>query len=132
MTQAVFEGAGPEQLFRERLAAGELTIQRCEACGAATAQPVVLCPTCGAAALVRNPASGRGIVYSVTVVRSGPGREKPYCVALVDLEEGPRLMSRVEDLAPEDVRIGMAVQAQVVVPPEGEAFHIFRPRETGA
>src|SRR5690625_2815567 len=51
MTQAGFEGTGPEQLFRERLAAGELTIQRCEACGAATAQPVVLCPTCGVAAL---------------------------------------------------------------------------------
>lgn len=132
MADAAFEGAGPESHLRERLSAGELVIQRCGACRSATAQPVVLCPKCGAPALSWEQSSGRGTVYSVTVVRSGPGRDAPYCVALVDLEEGPRLMSRVEGLPPEEVRIGVAVKAEVVVPPEGEAFHIFRPAGSGA
>lgn len=132
MADGVFEGAGPETHRRERLAAGKVVIQSCGACQCATAQPVVLCPNCGAPDLAWQQASGRGTVYSVTVVRSGPGRDTPYCVALVDLEEGPRLMSRVEGLPPEEVRIGMAVTAEVVVPTEGEAFHIFRPAEVGA
>lgn len=130
MGEAAFEGAGPEATFRERLAAGVLALQHCGACGGVTAQPVVLCPDCGEPALSWRPASGRGRVHAVTVVRSGPGAETPYCVALVDLEEGPRIMSRVEGLPPDQVRIGFAVTAEVVRPPEGEAFHLFRPAES--
>lgn len=129
MEQEAFEGPGPEVFFRERLAAGELVLRHCRSCDACAAQPVVLCPTCGEPTLEWRPAKGRGVVYAATVVRSGPGRESPYSVVLVDLEEGPRLMSRVEGMPPEEVRIGMPVTLDVVVPSDGKAFHVFRPAE---
>ena len=53
-------------------------------------------------------------------------------MALIDLDEGARVMSRVEGVAPDAVHIGMAVAAEVVQPAEGEAYHIFRPAETQA
>ena len=52
----------------------------------------------------------RGVVYATTVLHRPD--EEPYNVCLVDLEEGGRVMGRVEGLAPEDVRIGMPVQAR--------------------
>src|SRR3546814_12708231 len=55
-------------------------------------------------------AMGTGTVYSVTVIGRKPPAA-PYHVALIDLDEGPRLMSRVEGMAAEDVRIGMKVKA---------------------
>lgn len=76
------------------------------------------------------PASGRGKVYSVTVVQPKPP-QPPYNVALVDLEEGGRMMSRVEGCAPEEVVIGMPVQARVVAGESGLAV-VFVPREVGA
>ena len=53
---------------------------------------------------------GRGTVYATTVVRPRDG--EPYNVALVDLDEGFRMMSRVEGVAPEDVAIGMRVRVR--------------------
>ncbi len=58
-------------------------------------------------------ASGNGVVYSTTIVRKKPP-EPSYNVALIDLAEGPRLMSRVEGVAPEGVTIGMPVKAKIV------------------
>ena len=62
-------------------------------------------------------ASGRGTVYSFTVIRqnySRPFRDWiPYVVALVDLEEGPRVMTNIVDCEPDDVRIGMAVRGPI-------------------
>lgn len=57
-------------------------------------------------------ASGRGTVYSTSVVRPKPP-EAAYNVVLIDLDEGPRLMSRVEGVAPEQVVIGMRVVARI-------------------
>jgi uncharacterized protein len=64
-------------------------------------------------------------VYSVTVVRKRPP-EQDYNVALIDLQEGPRMMSRVEGIAPADVRIGMQVQAKVVQQDE-QPLLVFEP-----
>ena len=58
--------------------------------------------------------SGRATVYSITVVRRRDP-EPDYNVALVDLDEGPRLMTRIEGIAPDQVRIGMRVAARVVI-----------------
>jgi DUF35 OB-fold domain, acyl-CoA-associated len=58
--------------------------------------------------------SGQGTVYSTTVVRRKPEAGGDYNVALIDLAEGVRLMSRVDDVAPDQVRIGMPVRAQVI------------------
>ena len=55
-----------------------------------------------------SKASGRGIVHSTTVARRRPEKGGDYNICLVTLEEGPRLMSRVIEIAPEEVKIGHA------------------------
>jgi uncharacterized OB-fold protein len=77
------------------LARGVFEIPRCEDCGRWHFYPRVCCPYCHSEALVWESPSGRGTVYSTTTVRK-PGGD--YCVCLVDLDEGPRLMSTVVDL----------------------------------
>ena len=73
-------------------------------------------------------ASGDGVVYSTTVVRRRPERGGDHNVALIDLAEGVRMMSRVEGPAPEAVRIGMAVRAYVGTI-DGRPAVLFRPAE---
>lgn len=104
---------GPEKQFAEKLAAGRFEIQRCSACARHVFYPRVLCPHCGAGRLDWVQASGRGTVYSTTVIRRKPEEGGDYNVALVDLEEGVRLMSRVTGVAPDSVRIGMKVLAKI-------------------
>jgi uncharacterized protein len=104
---------GPEKRFFDALAAGRFEIQRCAACAKHVFYPRVVCPHCGADTLDWVPASGRGTVYSTTVVRRKPADGGDYNVCLVDLEEGVRLMSRVAGVPPQDVRIGMAVTARI-------------------
>ena len=58
-------------------------------------------------------ASGRATVYATSVVRVRPEDGADYNIALVDLQEGPRMMTRIVDVAPEEVRIGDAVTAFV-------------------
>ncbi|MEM6774384.1 MAG: Zn-ribbon domain-containing OB-fold protein [Pseudomonadota bacterium] len=90
---------------------GRLLLQKCSSCGAYQFYPRILCTHCGA----RDPqwveASGAGRIASFTVVRRAVSKayEAPYVVALVDLEEGPRLMTNIVDCAPEAVRIGARV-----------------------
>jgi uncharacterized OB-fold protein len=74
-------------------------------------------------------ASGRGTVYSATTVHRRPP-EANYNVALVDLEEGPRMMSRIEGIDPGEVVIGMAVTARIERPEDGDPFVVFVPDET--
>jgi uncharacterized OB-fold protein len=105
--------AGPEKIYQDKLAQGVFEIQRCTACGKHVFYPRVLCPHCGDGRLEWTAPSGRGTVYSTTVIRRKPADGGDYNVALVDLAEGPRMMSRIVTVAPEAVRIGMAVQARV-------------------
>ena len=105
--------SGPEKQFFDRLAAGRFEIQRCAGCARHVFYPRVLCPHCGGGKLDWVAASGRGTVYSTTVVRRKPADGGDYNVCLVDLAEGVRLMSRVAGMPPADVKIGMAVQARI-------------------
>ncbi|OZI32326.1 DNA-binding protein [Bordetella genomosp. 10] len=110
---------GADLHYQQALAQGQFLIQRCEACSRAVFYPRMICPHCGSDKLAWQAPSGRGTVYSTTVVRRKPEAGGDYNVALVDLEEGVRLMSRVEDAAPGDVHIGMPVQAKVLVRDSG-------------
>ena len=114
-----FTGPGPEAEFWRYVAEGRFMIQHCKDCGGYIYFPRVLCPHCGSPDLEAREASGRGTVYSTTVVRRKPGRGGDLNVVLVDLEEGPRMMSRVENIAPDKVQIGMAVTARVVARDDG-------------
>ena len=84
-------------------------------CGKHVFYPRVVCPHCGADKLEWVAASGTGVVYSTTVVRRKPEAGGDYNVAVIDLAEGPRMMSRVVDLEPTAVKIGMKVNARVAV-----------------
>ena len=100
--------------YQAALDADTFQIQRCQACQQAIFYPRELCPHCGSDQLAWEPASGQGTVYSTTVIRRKADAGGDYNVALIDLAEGPRMMSRVEGMAPADVKIGMAVKAQVI------------------
>lgn len=92
-------------------------LQRAAGNGRAFFYPRVAEPVTGSRNLEWVEASGRGTVYAATIVRPKPP-QAPYNVVLVDLEEGPRVMSRVEGIAPEAVRIGMAVRARIGIQDE--------------
>ena len=104
---------GPEKIYRDKLAQGRFEIQKCAACGSHVFYPRVLCPECGASQLDWVRPSGIGTVYSTTVVRRKPADGGDYNVALISLEEGVRMMSRVVGIPPDQVRIGQRVKSRV-------------------
>ena len=120
---------GAEAQYRQALDQGRFLIQRCAGCESAVFYPRMICPHCGAGALDWVAPDGRGTVYATTVVRRKPEAGGDYNVALVDLQEGVRMMSRVEGVAPEAVRIGMAVRAQVAQQ-DGRGLVVFVPAST--
>jgi uncharacterized OB-fold protein len=100
--------------FWSALVSGRLLIQSCAECGHRQFYPRAICVSCGSEP-VWTDASGRGTVHTFTVVRQNglPAFRDaiPYVTAIIELEEGPRLMGNVTGCAAEDVRIGMAVRA---------------------
>ncbi|HUG21010.1 Zn-ribbon domain-containing OB-fold protein [Piscinibacter sp.] len=92
---------------------GRFLIQRCEACAKHVYFPRELCPHCGADRLEWVEPQGTGTVHAVTTVRRKPDAGGDLNVSLVDLDEGVRLMSRVDGVAPSDVKIGQRVRARV-------------------
>lgn len=94
--------------------AHRLMLPRCRSCVAYHFYPRTLCPYCGSADLEWVEASGRGSVYSFTIVQRAPSpafKDKlPYVVAVIALQEGPHLMTNIAGCAPTDVRIGMPVR----------------------
>ncbi|MEE2969679.1 MAG: Zn-ribbon domain-containing OB-fold protein [Pseudomonadota bacterium] len=104
---------GPDAYFAASLAEDKFKIQHCRDCGEYFFYPRAHCPGCGSGDYEWGAASGRGVVHATSVVRLRPEDGADYNIALIDLAEGPRLMSRVVDLAPQDVRIGDDVTAFV-------------------
>ncbi len=111
MTEA--ENPGPEARFRAFLKEGKFMIQRSKSTGRHVFYPRVAAPGGGETDLEWVEASGEGTVYSTTVVRARPEKGGDFNVALIDLAEGPRMMSRVIDIEPTAVEIGMKVRARV-------------------
>jgi len=117
---------GAEAQYRQALDQGRFLIQHCAGCNRPVFYPRMICPHCGADDLTWIEPDGRGAVYSTTVVRRKPEAGGDYNVALIDLQEGVRLMSRVEGVAPDAVHIGMAVRAQVALQ-DGRGLVVFVP-----
>lgn len=120
------DAAGPDAQFRAFLAEGRFMIQRGTKSGAHVFYPRAIAPDTGED-LEWVEASGRGVVYTTTVMRVKPP-EPSYNIALIDLAEGPRMMSRVEGVAPEAVQIGMAVRAKIVTTENGPLV-VFTPED---
>lgn len=131
MTNA-FSGPGPDAVFAAFLADGRFMLQQCDECKKHVFYPRVLCPHCGSPKLSWQPASSQGTVYSTTVVRRKPEQGGDYNVALVDLHEGPRMMSRVDGISPHEVTIGMAVYVQIVDEPKKGKLLVFTLAQGGA
>ena len=113
------------QAFHQReLDAGRFLLQHCGDCGRHVYYPRESCPHCGGAALEWKVPGGLGTVHAVTTVRRKPADGGDLNVSLVDLDEGVRLMSRIENLAPEAVRIGQRVRARVQVK-DGRGLVLF-------
>jgi uncharacterized OB-fold protein len=96
------------------LARGELLLQHCRDCGYVQFYQRALCGRCLGAGLEHRPASGRGTIYSFSTVYRPPSPEfkddVPYTVVLVELAEGPRMISTLVDAPPETVGLGQAVE----------------------
>ena len=116
----------PLATYISHLEKGELAYQFSPAANRAVFFPRVLCPFTGSDRLEWRVSKGRGTVYATTVVY--PAEGEPFNVALVDCDEGFRLMSRVEEIAPEQVAIGMRVRVRVHRPGGEEApIPVFTP-----
>lgn len=111
---AASSDVGPELYYRRRLDEGEFLIQHCDSCARNVFYPRMICPHCGHDTLSWRTPSGAGVVYSTTVVRRRAEHGGDYNVALIDLDEGVRMMSRVDGIAPDAVDIGMRVKASII------------------
>jgi uncharacterized OB-fold protein len=99
--------------FWDGCAEGKLLLQRCAKCAAYRHPPAPICPNCLSTDHDWVPARGKGSVYTFVVVREarrGWDKLAPYVLAVVELEEGPRILTDVVNVAPEAVAIGMPVE----------------------
>jgi len=103
----------PEAEWRAHLADGRFMIQRSLSTGGHVFYPRIAEPGTGAQDLEWVEASGAGTVHAVTIVRKKEPADS-YSVVLVDLAEGPRMMSRVDGVPVDDIRIGMPVKARII------------------
>jgi uncharacterized OB-fold protein len=90
----------------------ELMLQHCEACGAYIHYPRPRCPQCFSDRIEWRRASGRGVVYSYTIVRRASSRafaDAAYVLAIVELAEGPHLTTNIVGAA-DQVRVGTPVE----------------------
>ena len=112
----------------------ELHVQRCTACGTHVFYPRYNCTSCGSRGLDWVRASGRATVYTFTVARRPTHQafadKTPYVIAIVELDEGPRLTTNIIGCEPDDVRIGMPVEASFEDTDDEVTLVTFRP--TGA
>ena len=119
----------PLAVYQAHLERGELAYQWSPEAQKAVFFPRVVCPFTGSDRLEWRVSAGLGTVYATTVVHPA-GEGPPYNVALIDCDEGVRRMSRVEDLPPEAVRIGMRVRFRVHHPGGDEPLYpVFVPAE---
>ena len=112
------------------IADGSLLIQRCTGCGHAQFYPRAMCVRCGADT-EWEAASGDGAVHTFTVIRKNlapPFNELgPYVVAMVELAEGPKMMSNVTHVDPDEVRVGLAVTCYAVRVRDDLGLPFWRP-----
>jgi uncharacterized protein len=116
--------------YWKAIAEQRLTVRKCQDCGHTHFMPRHLCPNCWSDKLEAIDASGRGRVHSFTIIRraSDPAFAHlcPYVVALIDLEEGPRMMSNILGDDALEVRIGDPVTVLFEERGEGTKVPQFR------
>jgi uncharacterized OB-fold protein len=110
---------------------GKLLIKRCADCGRAHFYPRPFCPHCWSENVTWEQASGRGTLYTYSVVHVNdlpPFPERvPYVAAIVDLEEGPRVMTNIVDADFDALQVGMPVEVTFREETEAVTLALFRP-----
>ena len=121
-------GISPRQKYLDYLKKGELAYQVCSETGQVVFYPRVVAPVSGNTNLEWKVSKGLGTVYSTTTVC--PRGKESYDVSLIDMDEGFRLMSRIETLDPMDVKIGMRVKFKVHQDDDNsDPYPVFQPAE---
>lgn len=108
---------------------GVLLIQRCDQCGYLQHPPWPACSRCHSLSLTPTPVTGRGELYSFTVVHAPVVEpfQPPYLVALVALDEGPRVVAGLLGVRADEARIGMRLQAEFARFDQELTLPVFRP-----
>ena len=131
MSQHRPEIDGSTQSFWKGAAEGRLIGSRCPACGQIATYPRGFCPACWSEVVEDVELSGRATLYTYSVVHVNAmppfGELVPYVAAIVDLEEGPRMMTRIVDVDIAKVRIGMALKARFETIDPDEGVVLFGP-----
>jgi uncharacterized OB-fold protein len=116
--------------FWEATAEGRYLVQWCKVCEQPIYYPRYACPGCLSDAVEWRTATGRGVVYAFTIVHipAAPwmADRMPYVTALVDLEEGVRVLTNIVDCDPQQVRVGAAVEVRWRPLADGRALPWFR------
>jgi uncharacterized OB-fold protein len=120
------------QNFWDGAKAGELRLQRCNDCANVYFPPRPFCPACASRSVSSFAASGRGRLYSYVINhRAAPGFEAdaPYAVAVVELDEGPRMMTNITGVeqTPEALQLDMPVEVSFEPASETISLPKFRP-----
>ncbi len=111
MSRPIPRPSPTEQPFYDACARGELALQYCKPCNRFLFYPRTHCDHCHNPTLEWRQVSGEGTIASYTVVRRSVSEAftAPYVIALIDLAEGPRIMSQIVDTEPEVLAVGQSV-----------------------
>ncbi len=119
--------------FWDGTRAGELRLQRCDECDQVYFPPRPFCSECGSRSVSVFKASGRATLYSYVInQRSAPGFDGPYAIAVVELEEGPRMMTNIVDSlqTPEALVLDMPLEVVFEKIDDKISLPQFRPAES--
>ena len=116
--------------YWEGTALGELRLQLCHGCATTYFPPQPFCPRCSSDDIDVVRASGRGTLYSCVITQlAAPGFEAPYVIAVVELDEGPRLLTNLVEVEPDPDVLVLDAPVEVVFEPVGEiVLPMFRLR----
>lgn len=103
---------------------GILMVTACATCGRNSLYPRPFCPYCWSERVSLTPSGGRATLYTWTVVHQAP---VPYVVAMVDLTEGPRLMTNIENCSPDDLEAGLELILAFRHDDDGFGVPVFTP-----
>ena len=112
------------QAFWDAASQGKLLIKKCTACGEVHFYPRNICPICFSDKTEWQETSGRGTIYTYSVMRRAP---VPYAIAYVELAEGPRIMTNIVDCDLNAIKIGQAVRLVFKPSEGGQQVPMFAP-----
>lgn len=120
--------------FWDGLRAHHLRIQRCNDCGRAYFYPRPFCPICFSANVEWFTASGRATLHTYEIIHRAPPAftsDAPYVLAVVELEEGPRMMTNLVDVEPEPACLPLDMPLQIVYDDTTDGVTLPKFRPTG-